>query len=69
MDMKQAALELVLQSEFLDMVCCNTEGHELKGVSKQIMRSCMNANLVWFAGHKLMFPNTPVLGMRFRRFR
>ena len=70
MDITHQALDVALQSGFLDIDHDNPNYPQemLKSVDKQIMRSLMHAIMVWFAELKGRIPNHPIISIRFPRF-
>ena len=70
MDITHQALDVALQSGFLDIDHDNPNypREMLKSVDKQIMRSLMHAIMVWFAELKGRIPNHPIISIRFPRF-
>ena len=70
MDNTHRALDIALQTGFLDIQSDNHNYPQemLKSVDKNIMRSVMNAIMVWWAVQTRQYPNFPITGIIFRRF-
>ena len=70
MDNTHRALDIAFQNGFLDIQIDNHNYPQemLKSVDKNIMRSVMNAIMVWWAVQKRQNPNFPITGIIFRRF-
>ena len=64
------ALDIALQSGFLNMHCDN-DGYPkmvLRQCDKKIMRSVMAAIMTWWAQMKEQYKNYPIVGITFDRF-